>query len=173
MERLVEEGLLTRRKGRLFEVQSSREADLNSIKDKCAGPLASIAPFYETAWSGEYPAERTASILQALEEYSHGRNYSIGEACEQLVSHDEFGDPMFRWGYRVLSETTPSYADINLGETTPVHRRKISISRMLINVDSSPSVSIATSVGGSDHRFRSDLGYQTGCSAGDSTATAD
>src|ERR1700744_1872236 len=40
LEQLVEERLLSRQNGRLFEVQSLSESDLNVIKQNCTSPLA-------------------------------------------------------------------------------------------------------------------------------------
>ena len=168
-ERLLEEGLLLRRSGRLFEVKSLKEPDLLKINENCTCPLASVAHLFETSPSSEDPVRRSARILQALEAYAHGQDYTMGEGCEELISYDEFGDAEIRWGYRrALSAPLP---DAVAEARTPAHRRKISISRILINIDSSPATTSATSVEERASRFGSELAYNT--DSADSTATAD
>jgi hypothetical protein len=173
MERLVEERLLLRRERRLFEVRSLRQSELHQIKEKCTGALASIDHLYEASPNGEDPMKRTTEIMRALEAYAHGQDYATAEGCEELVSYDEFGDPILRWIYRPASRELPMDAIFDAGAATPVRRRKISISRILINVDYSPSAASVMSMEEPSHLVRDDLLYDTDSSTAETIMTAD
>ncbi|KIW62466.1 hypothetical protein PV04_10639 [Phialophora macrospora] len=173
MDRLVEERLLLRRERRLFEVRSLRQSELHQIKEKCASALASIDHLYEAYPHGEDPVKRTTEIMQALEAYAHGQDYATAEGCEELVSYDEFGDPIFRWIYRPVSRELPTDVMVNAETATPIRRRKISISRTLINVDYSPSADSVMSMEEPPHLVRDDILYDTDSSTGETTTTAE
>ncbi|ETI20319.1 hypothetical protein G647_08353 [Cladophialophora carrionii CBS 160.54] len=172
-DRLVEEHLLLRRGPRLFEVRSLKQSELDQIQEKCTGALASIDHLYDVSHGGEDPMKRTTELMQALEAYAHGRDFARAEGCEELVSYDEFGDPVLRWIYRPASSDLPTEAIDNAATATPIRRRKISISRMLINVDYSPSAASVMSMGEPSSIVRDDMPYNTDPSTVESTTTVD
>ncbi|EXJ54587.1 hypothetical protein A1O7_09928 [Cladophialophora yegresii CBS 114405] len=173
INRLVEEHLLLRRQRRLFEVQPLKQPELHQLKEKCASALASIDHLYEVSPGGEDPMKRSTELMQALEAYAHGRDFARAEGCEEMVSYDEFGDPTVRWIYRPVSSDLSTEAVDNAGTATPIRRRKISISRMLINVDYSPSAASVMSVGEQPSLVRDHIPYSTDSSTAESTTTAD
>ena len=173
MLRLVEEGLLLPRSGRLYEVSSLNISELDTLKKNCINPLAGIDDLYEACANTEDTRKRK-DIMTALEGYAQGKDYTTAEGCEELVSYDEFGDPVIRWGYRPIASTPPPATPaIHAGSMTPVRRRKISISRLLINVDCSPSVASVMSLEEPSSHFRDDRAYNTDFSTADSEATVD
>ncbi|KAJ9614524.1 hypothetical protein H2200_002661 [Cladophialophora chaetospira] len=170
IERLVEEHLLLPRKGRLFEVRSLSHSELHQIQEKCTSPLACLEYLYEVSPAGEDPMKRSTQIMQALDVYARGHDYTTAEGCKQMELHDEFGDRVVRWGYDTASNEQLPDEFANSGSVTPVRRRKISFSRMLINVDCSPSAASMMSLDEQSSRVRE---YSTDFSTAESTATAD
>lgn len=174
MQRLVEEGLLEPRSGRLFEVKSLSNAELHQVKENCTGVLASIEHLYEKHSFGEQSLQDMHGLVKSLEALAHGQDYTAAEGCEQLTSYDEFGDPIHRWGYRAVPSDRRPYASMISGPAvTPAPRRKVSISRMLVNIDRSPSVASAVSVDDASSKIRDNVAYSTDLSTYDSTATSD
>lgn len=174
MQRLVEEGLLEPRSGRLFEVKSLGKADLHQVRENCTGVFASIEHLYEKPSLGVQSPEDMGGLVKSLEALAHGQDYTAAEGCERLTSYDEFGDAIYRWGYRAgLSNGLPDPSMISEPAVTPIPRRKISISRMLVSIDRSPSISSAISLGDESSRICDNLAYSTDLSTRDSTATGD
>lgn len=172
IKRLVDERLLLPRKGRLFEVRSLSESELHHVKEQWTGPMASIGDLYMEPSTPEDPMKRGTRIMQALEAYARGRDYTTAEGCEKIVSYDDFRHPVFRWGYSSASEGLHTDAVTRSKAATPVRRRKISISRMLI--DCSPSTASVMSLDEPSNRFREEsMVYYTDHSTADSTQTAD
>ncbi|KIX96602.1 uncharacterized protein Z520_07868 [Fonsecaea multimorphosa CBS 102226] len=172
LERLVEEGLLVRRAGGSFEVTSLSDSELRQVQERCMSPLASIEDLYEICADIE-KARNGKDLMIWLKAYARGNDYTTAEGCEKLTAYDDFGDPVVRWGYR-LDATIPSPRDsvVEGGTATPVRRRKISISRILIDIDGSPSAA-SMSLEETTGRNSNDRGYNTDCSTTTWTGTAD
>ncbi|KIW93161.1 uncharacterized protein Z519_05766 [Cladophialophora bantiana CBS 173.52] len=171
MERLVQERLVVPRDSRLFEVRSLSDSEMWQIKERYMSALASIGDLYEP-FADRENTQRGKDAVNLLKAYARGNDYTTAEGCEKLLAYDEFGDPVFRWGYR-FNSTIPSSEGsvVDDGAATPVRRRKISISRMLIKIDGSPSAA-SMSLGESTRRFHDDQGNNTDFSTAISTATA-
>ncbi|EXJ61174.1 uncharacterized protein A1O5_11966 [Cladophialophora psammophila CBS 110553] len=170
MERLVEERLLVPRDGRLFEARSLSDSEISQIKEQYMSALASIGDLYEP-FANHENTQRGKDTVNLLKAYARGNDHTTAEGCEKLIAYDEFGDPVFRWGYRFNSTIPFSEGSVvDDGTATPVRRRKISISRMLIKIDGSPSAT-SMSLGESTSRFH-DRGDNTDFSTAVSIATA-
>ncbi|OAL36722.1 hypothetical protein AYO20_04054 [Fonsecaea nubica] len=171
MERLVEEGLLKPVSGGFFEVVSLDDAEMWQVKERCMGSLASVKGLFETCTNPDNT--RRNDLLSSLRAYAGENDYTTAEGCEELISYDEFGGPVYRWGYDTAARNPSLEKPVVEKElTTPVRRRKISISRILINIDRSPSAA-SMSLEESTNRFRDNRSYSTDCSTAASTATAD
>jgi hypothetical protein len=139
-ESLVARGVLLRRGPRFLEVNSLSDVERLQVRELCIGPFASIASLYETSAHVSDGLKRTAELLKALETCSRGHDYAKGEGCVEMVAHDEFGDIIRRWGYHQVAEVGHASPAASRS-TLPVKRRKISISRLLIDVAYSPLAS--------------------------------
>ncbi|OAG41271.1 hypothetical protein AYO21_04434 [Fonsecaea monophora] len=171
MERLVEEGLLKPVARGFFEVGSLDDAEMWQVKERCMGSLASVKGLFETCTNPDNT--RRNDLLSSLKAYAGENDYTTAEGCEELISYDEFGVPVYRWGYDTAARNPSLKKPVVEKElTTPVRRRKISISRILINIDRSPSAA-SMSLEESTNRFRDNRSCSTDCSTAASTATAD
>lgn len=171
--RLVEEGLLLERGQRRFQVMALSDAGLWRVHERYLSPMAGLHHLYSAHPDGYTPRRRAKDIEVALQEYSRGQDFTSAQGCEQILSPDDAGAPGVRWGYHYGS-------NISVGDTshatsptrTPMHRRKVSFSRMLISIDPSPSPE-RVSVAGSSCRFPRDFTSNTNFGSDTSTGPAD
>ncbi|OAP54663.1 hypothetical protein AYL99_11111 [Fonsecaea erecta] len=168
MERLVEERVVMPRADGSFEVRLLSDSEMWQVKERCMRPLASIGGFYETCADVE-DRHNDKDLTRLLKAYARGNDYTTAEECEKLTEYDDFGNLIVRWGYRFGGLIPTPRDSIVQGRTaTPVRRRKVSISRILINIDRSPSAA-SMSFEESTSGHPNDWGYDTDFS----TATAD
>lgn len=140
IDRLVEEGLLEVHDELHWQTKFLGASELRRLKEMYISPMALIGNLYESRLHGEEPVKRKNEIARAIAEYSRGQDYTIGEGCEELVLSDDFGLPVLRWGYRNGSNASISRSSPLASPTqNPGRRRKVSISRILIEIDHSPS----------------------------------
>jgi hypothetical protein len=75
-----------------------------------------------------------------MENYAQSQDFTMASGCEKQTSYDDFGQPVDEWGYwQDSTKALTTVSSLDQSVSTPGHRRKISISRMLINIDRSPS----------------------------------
>jgi hypothetical protein len=146
VQRLQDEHVLAQKTLHYLEIQSLSQHDMLQVRKNCIDPLASIEHLYEQYIVTEDDnAAKRHDLLPSLQVYADGRDYTMAKGSDKIVIHDEFGDEMEYWGYRprVVCERI---SEATTGPTTSHPRRKISLSRMLINVGDSPSTISTTSV---------------------------
>jgi hypothetical protein len=164
---LQDEHILAQKTLRYFEVQSLSQDDILRVRKNCMGPMASIDHLYEECViTVDGDDVKRHDLLPSLQAYAANHDYTTAEGCDRMVRHDEFGDEIEFWGYhpRVLNEGRSNRPG---NSETPRLRRKISLSRMLLNVGDSPSTMSATSIDEASTHLYDD------CSIADSAATAD
>ncbi|EXJ81566.1 hypothetical protein A1O1_07630 [Capronia coronata CBS 617.96] len=137
---LLSEGILSTHDRQGWKVRSLDESKLQGLRQKYGSPFASIDQFYDWDIDAKDPQRRTYHIARALEKYAQGQDFTAGQGCIEVVSSHKLGAPMRRWGY-VQDEPVSGTGSVasDSPPATPVRRRKVSISRLLVNIDRSPS----------------------------------
>ena len=161
IQRLEAETLLSPREGCRWQIQRLNEARLAEMQEKYMHPLAAIDHLYEFLADAEDTQTCKDKLLRTTKEYARGRDFTIAEGCNKVLTYDIFGEEVIRWGY---------YEPHCAPTATPMHpRRKVSISRVLININRSPSVG-SVSHDGSTRQFSEDLSYGSDSSTASATS---
>lgn len=165
---LTADGIFSTRDGQVDE------AVLQELLYKYGNPFASIDHLYDWDAGAKDPRQRSYGIARAFDNYARGQDYTRAQGCVEIMSTAQFGEPVSRWGY-VVEDTTASDFEASTSlclPATPARRRKVSISRLLINLDCSPSTA-SMSFEESSLQVLDDTTYSSNFSPASSTATAD
>jgi hypothetical protein len=166
---LVEQHILLPRDKQSWQLQNLSKDEIRA--QKFLDPLVYIEHLYENDVDQTLPLQRTTLLAKELRKCAQGCDFTAAEGCHEFITYDDFDQKVSRWGY--YEDTSVLKGDRYLtgpSPTAPVLRRKISISRALIDIDrSAPDESsgieeFSQPIG--------DIGYSSD-SASTSTATAD
>ncbi|KAK5369347.1 hypothetical protein LTR20_007627 [Exophiala xenobiotica] len=168
---LVEEHILLPRDKQSWQLQALSKDGIQGVQEKFLDPLAYIEHLYENDVDETLPLQRTTLLADELKRFAQGCDFTAAEGCHEFITYDDFDQKVSRWGY--YEDTSVLKGDRCLtgpSPAAPVLRRKISISRALIDIDrSAPDESsgieeFSQPIG--------DIGYSSDF-ASTSTATAD
>ncbi|KAK5478839.1 hypothetical protein LTR43_004097 [Exophiala xenobiotica] len=168
---LVEEHILLPRDKQSWQLQALSKDGIQGVQEKFLDPLAYIEHLYENDVDETLPLQRTTLLADELKRFAQGCDLTAAEGCHEFITYDDFDQKVSRWGY--YEDTSVLKGDRCLtgpSPAAPVLRRKISISRALIDIDrSAPDESsgieeFSQPIG--------DIGYSSDF-ASTSTATAD
>ncbi|KAG9772225.1 hypothetical protein ABEF93_006143 [Exophiala dermatitidis] len=172
IDHLLSEGVLRQVNRRLWQIRSLPWSKSKGLNDKYGNPFAYIGHLYDMSKGAKDPRQRSNDIAVAIEEYAQGQDFTKGEGCVKVSCYEPFGELVVRWSY--FNKKPPSGSGARTAHSppiTPAPRRKLSVSRFLVNIDRSPST-MSMSCEGTSLRIP-DSGLSSDFSPGASTATAD
>jgi hypothetical protein len=168
---LVEEHILLPRDKQSWQLQALSKDEIQGVQEKFLDPLAYIEHLYENDVDRTLPLQRTTLLANELKRFAQGCDFTAAEGCHEFITYDDFDQKVSRWGY--YEDTSVLKGDPCLtgpSPTAPVLRRKISISRTLIDLyRSAPDESVGIE---EFSQPNGDIGYSSDF-ASTSTATAD
>ncbi|EXJ82467.1 hypothetical protein A1O3_06280 [Capronia epimyces CBS 606.96] len=172
VSQLVADGVLLQ-EGQHLQICHLDKSNLRELERKYRHPFAHIGHLYDPDADAQDLQQRTYHIARAMEKYARGQDFTRAQGCGKITYFDQFGEPVARWGYfEVKGPSNTKPAAVNFPPATPVRRRKASISRLLVNVDRSPSVG-SVSLDESSLQVVEDVTCSSDFSRVSSTATGD